>query len=282
MGWSFMNTRLVLIEGLPGSGKSTVAQFVSQILFEQGAETQLFLEGNVDHPADFEGVAFYQQDEFDQLLLKHEAYSDMITTKSAKHSSGYLISYRKIKDEWGSQFPDELIHEIGKKDIYELPFDQHVKLLVDRWNTYVEDHLQGSAVSIFECCFIQNPLTIGTVKYNVQKEEVTEYVSELERIIKPLNPLLIYVDQQDVRFAFEKAIDDRPREWSEGFIEYYTTQGYGKMRGCESVDGTVQVLEERKSIELEIFNRLKIDKHKIDNSAFDMEKCKYELRKILS
>ncbi|WP_181951266.1 hypothetical protein [Paenibacillus aquistagni] len=144
-------------------------------------------------------------------------------------------------------------------------------------------HELGHAIFEYNCPNRPHPADEEQlVNHFAIEEEVTEYVSELERIIKPLNPLLIYVDQQDVRFAFEKAIDDRPREWSEGFIEYYTTQGYGKMRGCEGVDGTVQVLEERKSIELEIFNRLKIDKHKIDNSAFDMEKCKYELRKILS
>ncbi|WP_419892596.1 adenylyl-sulfate kinase [Paenibacillus xylanexedens] len=33
-----MARRLILIEGLPGSGKSTVAKMVSEILIEQGKE----------------------------------------------------------------------------------------------------------------------------------------------------------------------------------------------------------------------------------------------------
>lgn len=53
-----MARRLILIEGLPGSGKSTVAEMVSEILKGQGKEVQLFQEGNLDHPADYEGVSF--------------------------------------------------------------------------------------------------------------------------------------------------------------------------------------------------------------------------------
>ena len=68
----------------------------------------------------------------------------------------------------------------------------------------------------------------------------------------------------------------------DGCIDYYTNQGFGKMRGYHGIDGTVQVLQERKSIELEIFGLLKIDKRWIDNSQFDIEKCKEELREILN
>ncbi|EJW15470.1 adenylyl-sulfate kinase [Paenibacillus alvei] len=277
-----MKTQLILVEGLPGSGKSTVARLVSEILAEKGIKAQLFLEGNAEHPADYDGVSFYRQDEFDQLLLDHEGCKEILESRAVKHGSDFLIPYRKMKDELGSDFPDELLQEIFAKDIYELPFDQHVRLLTEKWNFFKEDKIHRNSVHIFECCFIQNPLTIGTVKYNVQKEEVIHYVLLLEEIVKSLNPFVIYVDQKDIRSTFEKAINERPKEWSDGFIEYYTNQGFGKMQGYCGVDGTVQVLQERKSIELEIFNLLKINKQKIDNSQFDIEKCKEELKDILS
>jgi thymidylate kinase len=57
-----MNTKLILIEGLPGSGKSTTAGMAAEILKQKGIETNLFLEGNLDHPADYDGVAFFQKE----------------------------------------------------------------------------------------------------------------------------------------------------------------------------------------------------------------------------
>ncbi|MBA9086820.1 hypothetical protein FHR92_003300 [Fontibacillus solani] len=276
-----MNTKLIIIEGLPGSGKSTIAQLVSDILADRGIEAQLFQEGDLEHPADYDGVSFYRQDEFNQLLSDHKGFKEMLESRTIKCRNDFLIPYRKIKNEFGSDFPDELLQEIFTKDIYELPFDQNVKLITERWSSFNNDSLHNNSIHIFECCFIQNPLTIGTVKYNIQKREVINYVLQLEDIIKPLNPLLIYIDQKDIRSTFEKVVDERPKEWSDGFIEYYTNQGFGKMQGYHGFDGAVQVLQERKNIELEIFNLLEINKRKIDNSQYNIEMCKEEIRKIL-
>ena len=276
-----MNTKLIIIEGLPGSGKSTIAQLVSTMVADRGIKAQLYQEGNLEHPADYEGVSFYRQDEFIQLLSDHKGFKEMLESRAIKYSNDFLIPYRKIKNEFGSDFPDELLQEIFTKDIYELPFDQNVKLITEKWSSFKKESLHNNSIHIFECCFIQNPLTIGTVKYNIEKKEVINYVLQLEDIIKPLNPFLIYIDQKDIRSMFEKAVNERPKEWSDGFIQYYTKQGFGKMRGYHGFDGAVQVLRERKNIELEIFDLLEINKRKIDNSQYNIETCKEEVRRIL-
>jgi thymidylate kinase len=45
-----IDTRLVLIEGLPGSGKSTTAQKLAEEITNTGNSCQCFLEWDVDHP----------------------------------------------------------------------------------------------------------------------------------------------------------------------------------------------------------------------------------------
>jgi len=278
-----MDRRLILIEGLPGSGKSTVAQMVSEILIEQGKKVQLFQEGNLDHPADYEGVSFYYAGDFETLLKTHEKYREVLESNAIAHDQGFLIPYRKMKEQWGIELPDHIVQDIFSRDIYEIPFEQNVKLITEKWQDFAQNVLSTNddCITIFECCFIQNPLTMGLVKCNQSKEQNVQYVLELGRIIHALNPLLIYIDQKDISYTFDKAVSERPKEWSEGFINYYTNQGLGQAQGYQGVEGTVQVLQERKKLESKIYGLLQMDKVWLDNSDYDREACRHKLEKIL-
>lgn len=63
-----MNGKLILVEGLPGSGKTTTSKLVQKILSERGLEPKLFVEGDIDHPADFESVACLTEQEYKEII----------------------------------------------------------------------------------------------------------------------------------------------------------------------------------------------------------------------
>ncbi len=68
-GADFLNTKLIIVEGLPGFGKSTTANLLYDILIEKNIDVELFLEGNLDHPADYEGVSCFNKSEFKSMLV---------------------------------------------------------------------------------------------------------------------------------------------------------------------------------------------------------------------
>ncbi|NDI33180.1 hypothetical protein [Chengkuizengella sediminis] len=274
-----MNTKLILIEGLPGFGKSTTAKFVEQLLMEMNIQTELFLEGNLDHPADYDGVSVFDNNEFDELVLSSEQYKNIFIKRAIKKGEHYFLPYRKIENDLKIKFPEELSNLIVKKDIYEITLDQNIEFISDRWSEFTETAINNNQTYIFECCFIQNPLTVGMVKYNAPKEIVTNYVMRLAEIIKPLNPLLIYIEQDDLEYSFKKAIKERPKEWSEGV--YYTNQDYGKKHTLKGLEGILKVLEARRKLELQIFDKLKLKKIKINNSKYGTDTYKLKLSKIL-
>lgn len=277
-----MKSKLILIEGLPGFGKTTTAQLVHEILTEMNMKSQLFLEGNLEHPADYEGVAFFQKSEFEELLSTYINFKDLLSQHVIKQDNNYFLQYRRIKNEYGSDFPDELLHAVAKNDVYELPLAQHRERITERWKQFTENALSGSETFVFDCCFIQNPVTMGMIKYGAKKKGVISYVIELATIVERLNPLLIHIEQNDLDHSFRKAVKERPKEWSDGFIEYYTSQGYGKKHNYKGVEGTLRVLEARREWEEEIFNRLTIAKKKVNNSLYHLHDYKYGLVEILS
>jgi len=270
-------TKLILVEGLPGFGKSTTARLVYNILKEQNVEAELFLEGDVNHPADYEGVAFFTKSEMEQLLLSHEQQSEKIKHHREEHESGYLIPYQKLQQELTPKLFDSLM----KKEIYELPLEQNQYLIEKRWQAFAEQAEKSDKVTIFECCFIQNPITVGMIKYNARKEKVIQHIKSLENAIEALNPLLLYVNQDDLKFSFHKAINERPKEWFDGFVNYYVNQSYGSDNNYKGLEGTLNILEARKQLERNILEELSIKKQVVNNSNYDLQSYQSTLRDLI-
>lgn len=272
------NTQLILVEGLPGAGKSTTAKLTNDILKENNISTQLFLEGNLDHPADYDTVSYFSAEEFTGLIEQYADYRNLLMKYTEANNEGYILPRYKLRKELGElALPEALQKQLWEHDIYELPLEKNMELITEKWQRFCDQAMNGEDTYIFECCFIQNPVTIGMVKYGASDELVTGYVNRLTEIIEPLNPILLYVEQKDLRKSFEKAVQERPKEWSTGFIDYYNNQGYGKKHGAEGIEGTLAVLEARSQLESQIFDSLNMKKFKVDNSTFNFNEHKKRL-----
>lgn len=216
----------------------------------------------MDHPADYDGAACLTKAEYDELLGMWADSRHILSPRTTFHDGYYLVEYRKIVNEHEPLLPKEWMDTLARKDIYELPLAQHRELITAKWRQFTEKALQGTDTYVFDCCFIQNPVTMGMIKHDVAEEYMIGYIQELEAIIKPLNPLLIVIEQDDLEHSFRKAVRERPQEWSEGFIKYYITQGYGLGQGHQGLEGTLQVLEARRELEEKIYDGLTIAKKK--------------------
>jgi hypothetical protein len=276
-----VNSKLILVEGLPGSGKSTTATITNEILKDLNVDTKLFLEGNAEHPADYEGCSFFTKTEFAELLEQFSKIEHILLKHAVKRCNGFVLSQYDLKQDLEDiTIPDTFWDKIWSHDIYELPLEKNIELITDKWQRFVEQALAGNQTYIFECCFIQNPVTIGMIKYGASQVVVMNYVKQLAEIIEPLYPVLIYVDKQDLSRSFTKAVQERPKEWSTGFMDYYNNQGYGKMHGAQGIEGTIAVLEARKQLESSIFNELDIQKYKIDNTQFELDSYKNKVMEL--
>ncbi|WP_253197851.1 hypothetical protein [Clostridium gasigenes] len=272
---------MIIIEGLPGVGKSTTAENVYDILKDKGINTEIYSEGNYNHPADFDGVAYLNSEDFNMLKQVHSKSKDLLNKIKIKYHNGYLIPYRKAIEEQQMSFGYELFNDITKNDIYELPMELHTELILSKWNEFVNNCINEDKVVIFECCFIQNPVTVSMIRNNSLKEVTMSYINSLAEKIVPLEPILIYVEQEDIKVSFNRAVSERPKEWIDGFINYYTNQGYGLSNNLNGLDGVMQVFEARSKLEREIYDSLKLVKYKIDNSKFNLNLLRERINSII-
>lgn len=196
-----MKTNLIIVEGLPGSGKSTTAAMIANELSRRNKKVVCVDEGAGEHPADF---ADYD-------------------------------------------FPD---------------FETEREKILGKWRSFVQS-TDKDTIYVFNCIFLQNPMCETMMRFGMSEKSSLNYISEIADIIRPLNPVVIYIDQPDVKSAIDSVLDERGNDWLNAVIDYHTSQGYGKQNNLSGYDGYIRCLEERKIRELNILKSLDIDYYTI-------------------
>lgn len=273
-----MNARLYLIEGLPGSGKTTTAEALTRLLQEQQIETRLHIEGDLNHPADYESVAYLALSEWADFQSKYASLDVLRFTEV--FNDDVLISYRQWQSE--QDVPEAALTFLQARDIYELPFELYQSLIFKNWEAFVDQALTTDTTYVFECCFLQNPLTMGLIKYDLPEAMLRAFIERIATIIAPLQPVLVYVDQPDVERSFRKALNERPTEWADGFVSYYTEQAYGVNHSLAGVEGTIAILQARQALERQLLEMLPFKVERFGNEDFSKKvRCAY-LKEILT
>lgn len=191
-----MKTNLIIVEGLPGSGKSTTAAMIANELAKKGKKVICVDEGE-EHPAD---------------------YADY-------------------------DFPD---------------FETERKMILNKWRSFVKE-ADPDTIYVFNCIFLQNPMCETMMRFGMKEAESADYIREISEVIRDLNPVIVYIDQPNVRKAIDMVLEERGKDWLEAVIDYHTNQGYGKENSLTGYDGYIKCLEERKKRELNILSQLDID-----------------------
>jgi hypothetical protein len=251
-----VDTRLILIEGIPGSGKTSVARFVCDWLAAHGQRPRLFLEGDWNHPADFESVACLTGAEYAALRAQFPAQAGFLAQHARQENGAWFFRYRQMQHAHGAQMPDALFGALARFEIYDLPAEKHQRLLLQRWQDFAARAVTEDNVYVFECCFLQNPLTTLLARHNLPVDAVYCHVAALAEMVLPLRPKLIYLAQDDVRATLETIRERRPPDWAAFVTWYLTEQAYGQDRGLNGWEGVAAFYAMRQTVELEFLQML--------------------------
>lgn len=276
-------TKLILLEGIPGSGKSTAGVDLQRFLEEQGYRSTFWHEGDLDHPADFEGVACLTEMQFRDLLARHPSLAPLLEEQLTVRDGDYLLKYRKLQQLHPQQVPQELIDQLARYDVYDgLPMEDYCRLALQRWQDFVKTAEGSNEITILECCFLQNPLTVMLARHNADTETARRQVTSIARILKPLTPLVVYLSPRDVRAALLHVQAERPREWTDFVTWYLTGQAYGKANQLSGYEGVIQFYEMRQKLEAGLLARLPIRSKVIEQTGADWGRSQEKLTRFVS
>lgn len=244
-----MKPRLYIIEGLPCSGKSTTAAFVAQL---QQGKVCFVDEGTGNHPADYEFHALAP--------------------------AGFLSEQEQIvslKDYSGEQF-----QQLLKYKIYDaLPWETEMPLMLEKWQQFVRE-AENDTTYVFNCVLLQNPMCETMMRFGFSEEMSKRYIEKIAQIIHPMNPLVIYLKNEEIAESVRKAAAERPG-WLEGVIDYHVQGAYGKSIGAEGFEGYISCLAQRQERELRILSQLPVERLVLENPQRDWVAAREELGRQL-
>ena len=263
-----MSNRLYIIEGPPCSGKSTTSAFVAEVLKEKH-KVCFVDEGSGNHPADYEFHSFLDNN---ALADFSHAEQEKILSLSIKTERGYIAPL--------SEFQGELFDMLLKFKVYDfLPFEREKPVMVDKWRDFVRN-CDNDTIYVFNCVLLQNPMCETMMRFGMPIEDSFEFISQIVKVIKPLNPVVIYLKNDDIRQSVEKASQER-EGWLDAVIDYHINGEYGKGINAMGFDGYIKCLIERQKRELMILSELDIKSVVIDNPQRDWKAAYERIKRFL-
>lgn len=275
-----ISTKLIIIEGLPGSGKSTIGQFIGLQLQRNNINVNWHGEGDLDHPTDFEYEAGFTEEEYLNFLDKYESYTTFLQTVVVKRSNKYFLKYLDINRKHKRVLKDEIYKEISRYDVYESIPERYMEFALERWEEFVAGVMQSDTITVLDSSLFQIPIN-QLMLNNINSNVIIDYICKLQSIIEPLNPVIIYFYQCNFEQAIKRACTVKGEGWTNRVAKYIAETKYGKTRDLQGFDGMVIYFQSRKDIELELFMASKFNKLAIDNSVGDWDSYRKEILDFL-
>jgi Cdc6-like AAA superfamily ATPase len=267
-----LETKLILVEGIPGAGKTSTAEYISSYLNQKKIANKLFQEGNLDHPADYESTACLSKEEYNKIYSQLKNNKKIFSNYCTQENDDYLVEYAKLYHDQEINISDQILNQLAELDIYNLSLEKHSLLVKYKWNDFAKIAAVEDKVYIFECCFLQNPLTTMLAYHNASKDYIINYVKELETVISELNPLLILLEPKNIEAQFARIKKERPQKWLDFVIDYVTNQRYGQANNLEGYPGLIKFYQNLAELELNIFSKLNLNKMLIKAPHSNWEK----------
>ena len=209
--------KLIIVEGLTGLGKSTMAHFIARQLVYNNIPTQWIHEGELKHPTSVEldkGLPAYMEDS--------------------------LMMWRE---------------------------------LVDKLN-------QEEQVCVIEASFFNN-LIETLYCHGLEPDEIVAYGMELQRVIKPANPALVYLVHRDTTAALNGNFKNRGDGFKDFVIQLVERTEIAKLKGWKGYAGVFPFWDSFASLTDLLFTKFHISKISLDVSTGNWLEINHQVMKFL-
>ena len=201
---------------MPSTGKTTNSRFIQIQLERQGIETEWIHEIAMPHPVLFFDEAGFTNDEYRHFRKEYPAAAHILDKTAVIRENTVTVNLNLIQWYYKDQFDQRAYRALSQFDTWEFPIEKYKLFALDKWSYFTRQALQdGSKVYIVDSAIFQYQI-FRFLFENRPSEELQSFVSEIEDIISPLRPSLVFLYRENA----EATIDYLEKDRGTSYLEY--------------------------------------------------------------
>ncbi len=218
------DTKLICVEGVPGTGKSTTSRYIDTLLQGWGVPRNLWEEHQEGHPLNVGGEL---------------------------HPSG-----NRTGQEFFSLYDPQLFIEDS----------------IQRLESFVRSLSGSETVLILDSYPYQNSVRL-LMQLDASPSLIETYAVQVERLLSPLEPTMIYLRCSDPRKLLRAMGERRGAVWAAYAVDLALNCPYASARGLSGVAGAEQVIMDYAICAESLLQSSQMDVLVLDNCHANWEAC---------
>ena len=231
-----IDSQLIMLEGLPSTGKTTNARFIHIQLERNNINADWIHEVAMPHPVLFFDEVGLTYDEYNKFIKKYQKAVDTLNKIAVFKKSTVGIHLPEIEWNYKEEIGEEIYQALLEFDVWKFPLDVYKKFALEKWAHFVEKALKNkNKIYIIDSAIFQFQIFTFLFK-NRPYEELHNFIEQITNIIQPLNPYLIYLYRENTEATIDYLEKDRGTSYLDYLWNRDKAQPYytGKPPGAES------------------------------------------------
>ncbi|MCL2351761.1 MAG: hypothetical protein FWC55_04425 [Firmicutes bacterium] len=190
-------TRLIMLEGLPGTGKTTNSAFLQIQLERNGYGADWIHEVSRPQPLLFFGEACLTDGEYEAFSRTYPEAARVFGRIAVFLKNRVWIDLPEAEWNYLGLIGEDAFRALKEFDAWTVPLVKYKTLALERWAYFTEKALRDAdTIYILDSAVFQAQI-FWFLLNNEPYEDLERFVGQLLDIVRPLNPCLIYFYRDD-------------------------------------------------------------------------------------